>query len=137
MKNENLKNSIIFPKGEKFEAEFFTGNVWVEMLSDYDKTFNCPVGNVTFEPGCINNWHKHAGGQILLITGGLWWYQEENKKAQKLKEGDIIRIPPNVKHWHGAAKDSWFVHISIETNVNEGQAEWLEPVNYEEYKKLE
>ena len=92
---------------------------------------------MTFEPGCRNNWHKHPGGQILLVTGGRGYYQEEGKPAQELKPGDVVQIPSNVKHWHGAAHDSWFVHLSVETNSQAGPAEWLEPVTDEEYTKLQ
>jgi quercetin dioxygenase-like cupin family protein len=97
---------------------------------------SCSIGNVTFEPGCRNNWHKHPGGQILLVTGGRGWYQEDGKEARELHAGDIVEIPCNVKHWHGAAKDSWFVHIAIEANTKAGPAEWLGPVTDEEYHKL-
>jgi quercetin dioxygenase-like cupin family protein len=106
------------------------------MLVPRDDEFNCPIGNVTFEPGCRNNWHKHPGGQILLVTGGRGYYQEEGKPAQELNPGNVVKIHPNVKHWHGAARDSWFVHLSVETNANAGPAEWLEPVTDEEYNKL-
>jgi quercetin dioxygenase-like cupin family protein len=92
---------------------------------------------VTFEPGCHNHWHSHPGGQILLITGGRGWYQEEGGRARELKAGDVVEIPRNVKHWHGAAKDSWFVHLAIGMNANEGPTEWFGPVTNEEYNKLD
>lgn len=139
MDKSNLSESIIFPKGEKLPEEFskyFSGDVWLNMLVLRDNEFNCPIGNVTFEPGCINKWHKHPGGQILLVTGGRGYYQEEGKPAQELNPGDIVKISPNIKHWHGASKDSWFVHLSIETNAEAGPAEWLEPVSDEEYNNL-
>ena len=101
-----------------------------------DKEFNCPIGNVTFEPGCRNNWHQHPGGQILLVTGGRGWYQEEGKQARELKTGDVVKIPANVKHWHGAAKDSWLAHLSVETNSQAVPAQWLESVSDNEYNKL-
>ncbi len=106
------------------------------MLVPGDKEFNCPIGNITFEPGARNNWHKHPGGQILLVTGGRGFYQEEGKPAQKLRSGDVVKISPNIKHWHGAQHDSWFVHVSIEINVDAGPPQWLEPVTDEEYKSL-
>lgn len=137
--SNNLSDSVIFPKGEKLPAkysQYFTGTAWLSMLVSGGNEFNCPIGNVTFEPGCRNNWHKHPGGQILLVTGGRGYYQEEGKSAQELHPGDVVTITPNVKHWHGAAPDSWFVHLSIETNVNAGAPEWLEPVTDEEYNKL-
>lgn len=138
MKND-LSNSIIFPKGEVLPEQFsknFIGTAYLSMLVQGGNEFNCPIGNVTFEPGCRNNWHKHPGGQILLVTGGKGWYQEEGKQAGELKSGDVVKIPANVKHWHGAAKDSWFAHLSVETNSQAGPAEWLEPVADVEYNKL-
>ena len=113
-KSNNLSESVIFPKGEKLPEQFskyFTGNAWLNMLVPGDDVFNCPIGNVTFEPGCRNNWHKHPGGQILLITCGHGYYQEEGEPAQELNPGDVVKIAPHVKHWHGAAHDSWFVHL--------------------------
>jgi quercetin dioxygenase-like cupin family protein len=91
------------------------------------------VSNVTFEPGCRNNWHIHHNGyQILLVTSGEGWYQEAGKPAQLLHPGDVVTIHPGVKHWHGATKDSWFAHIAI----TKGTSEWLEPVDDEAYAKL-
>ncbi|GBG57833.1 cupin [Sporomusaceae bacterium FL31] len=138
-KSANLSESVIFPKGGKIPeqySKYFKGNSYLSMLVTGGDEFNCPVGNVTFEPGARNNWHKHPGGQILLVTGGCGYYQEEGKPAQELHPGDVVKIPPNVKHWHGAAPDSWLVHLSIETNVHAGPPEWLEPVSDEEYNKL-
>ena len=127
----DLSNSFIFPKGDRLTEAFsayFSGQAYLQMLVPGGNEWNCPVGNVTFEPGCRNNWHRHPGGQILLVTGGRGWYQEEGKKARALHPGDVVAIPANAKHWHGAAKDSWFVHLSIGTNAQQGPAEWLEPV---------
>ncbi len=134
-----LSESAIFPKGEKIPeqySKYFVGTAYLNMLVARDNEFNCPIGNVTFEPRARNNWHKHPGGQILLATGGRGYYQEEGKPARELHPGDVVKIAPNVKHWHGAAPDSWFVHLSIETNVQAGSPEWLEPVTDEEYNKL-
>ena len=98
------------------------------------------IGNVTFEPGCRNNWHIHrassGGGQILLVTGGHGWYQEWGKPARELHAGDVVNIPANVKHWHGAAKDSWFSHLAVEVPGTDTANEWLEPVGDDEYGKL-
>ena len=98
------------------------------------------ICNVTFEPGCRNNWHTHhaskGGGQILLCTGGRGWYQEWGKEARELQPGDVVNIPAEVKHWHGAAKDSWFIHIAIEVPGEDSSNEWQEPVDDEEYSKL-
>jgi quercetin dioxygenase-like cupin family protein len=140
MVNENnLSESVIFPKGERAPeafARYFSGTNYLKMLVPYDSPLNCPIVNVTFEPGCHNNWHKHPGGQILLVTGGRGWYQEEGKETRELYAGDVVEILPNVKHWHGAAKDSWFVHLSVEADISAGPVEWLEPVTDEEYNKL-
>ena len=98
------------------------------------------IGNVTFEPKCRNHWHihhaKNGGGQVLLVTAGEGWYQEWNKEPRKLKAGDIVNIPANVKHWHGAAKNSAFQHLAIEVPAEDGRTEWCEAVSDEEYNKL-
>jgi quercetin dioxygenase-like cupin family protein len=135
-KANDLFESVIFPKGAKITNDYFVGSAWLEMLVSNDSTFNCPIGNVTFEPSARNNWHKHPGGQILLVTGGNGYYQEEGKPVQVLHEGDVVKILPDVKHWHGATPDSWFTHLAISTNVHNGDTEWLEPVTDEEYNLL-
>ncbi|MBS5982419.1 MAG: cupin domain-containing protein [Clostridium butyricum] len=125
----------VFERGNKNEAfsEYFIGKSYLNMLS----LKGVVIGNVTFEPGCRNNWHiHHKGGQILLITGGRGWYVEEEKEPRELKTGDVVNIDPEVKHWHGAAKDSWFSHIAIEVPAEGASNEWLEPVLDEEYNKL-
>ena len=120
-------------------AQYFIGNSFLNPLTDF-KNGQFPLFNVTFEPGCHNNWHIHhadkGGGQILICTAGEGWYQEEGKSAQELKEGTVVVIPPNVKHWHGAKKDSWFSHISLEVPGENTSNEWLEPVKDEEYGTL-
>ena len=133
---QDIRESVIFPKGVKVPNDHFIGAAYLEMLVPNDNIFNCPIGNVTFEPGARNNWHKHPGGQILLVTGGKGYYQEEGKHVQELHEGDVIKILPDVKHWHGATSDSWFTHLAISTNVQKGDTEWLEPVTDEEYNNL-
>ena len=114
----------------------FTGQSYLAPLS----TEQVPVFNVTFEPGCRNNWHIHhatqGGGQMLICVGGKGWYQEEGKEAVELKEGSVVNIPPKVKHWHGAAKDSWFSHLALEISGENTSTEWCEPVTDEEYEKL-
>lgn len=125
----------LFPRGEKNEAfkEYFVGQSYLNMLT----TTGVAIGNVTFEPGCRNNWHiHHKGGQILLVTNGRGYYQEWGKPAQELKPGDVVNIPLEVKHWHGAAKDSWFCHLAIEVPAKDAANEWLEPVSDEDYLKL-
>jgi quercetin dioxygenase-like cupin family protein len=134
--SKDLSESVIFPKGEKIKIPYFTGIAWLESLVPKDSTFNCPIGNVTFEPGARTNWHRHPGGQILLITGGKGYFQEEGKPAQVIQEGDVVKIYPGMKHWHGATPDNWLVHLSITPNAQKGDAEWLEPVTGEEYNNL-
>ena len=124
----------LFPVGEENTAfaQYFIGQSYLQPLAE-----SLPVSNVTFEPGCRNNWHiHHKGGQILLVTDGRGWYQEWGKPARELKPGDTVDIPPEVKHWHGAAKDSWFAHIAISVPAEGASNEWLEPVSDEEYNKL-
>ena len=118
-------------------AQYFVGTSYLSILSK-EQVF---IGNVTFEPGCRNNWHIHrstrGGGQILLVTAGRGWYQEWGKPAQELHPGDVVNIPANVKHWHGAAKDSWFAHLAVEVPGEDTANEWLEAVSDEDYSKLD
>lgn len=136
MKKENLS---VFPVGEPNDAfaQYFIGQSYLNMIS----TSQVPIGNVTFEPKCRNNWHIHhsdkGGGQILLVTAGEGWYQEWGKKQQKLHPGDVVNIPPEVKHWHGAAANSWFQHLAVEVPGENSRNEWCEPVSDEEYDNLE
>ena len=109
------------------------GTTYLNMLCTKDDVWNSSIGNVTFEKGARTNWHKHSGGQILLVTAGEGRYQERGKETQILKPGDVIKIPPEVEHWHGAAPDSMFAHISIETNIPDNTTTWLEPVSDKEY----
>lgn len=128
-------NLEIFPRGEKNDAyaKYFVGQSYLNMLT----TEGVAIGNVTFEPGCRNNWHiHHKGGQILLCTAGRGYYQEWGKKPRELRAGDVVNIPPEVKHWHGAAPDSWFVHLAVEVPAEGASNEWLEPVSDEEYSSL-
>lgn len=125
----------IFPLGEKNDAyaQYFTGQSWLKMLTKN----GVAIANVTFEPSCRNNWHiHHKGGQILLCTTGRGYYQEYGKPARELYPGDVVEIPPDVKHWHGAAPDSFFAHLAVEIPAEGGCTEWLEPVSDEEYGKL-
>ena len=120
-------------------AKYFTGDSYLNPLTDPKETVF--IANVTFEPGCRNNWHIHhaskGGGQILLCVDGEGWYQEEGKPARSLKPGDVVTIPAEVKHWHGAKKDCWFSHLAIECPGEETSNEWLEMVTDEEYGFLE
>lgn len=135
--NNDLSNGAIFhigsPLPEMF-SKFFVGQAYLNMLT----TEGVGIGNVTFEPGCRNNWHiHHKGGQILLVTGGRGYYQAWGEEARELVPGDVVNIPAEVKHWHGAAEDSWFAHLAIEVPAEGASNEWLEEVTDEIYKNLE
>lgn len=126
----------IFERGSKGSSDFFTGNVWVKMLvTDENGVFDTQIYNVVFEPGARTHWHSHPGGQILIVTRGRGFYEERGKPVRILKKGDVVEIPPNVVHWHGAAPNEELVHIGISTQVHLGPAEWLGPVTEEEYRK--
>lgn len=139
-KDDEGKNGGMFGLGAPNDAyaKYFIGQSYLKPLTDPKETIF--LANVTFEPGCRNNWHIHhassGGGQILLCTDGRGWYQEWGKEARALCPGDVVYIPAGVKHWHGAAKDSWFSHIAFEAPGEGGSNEWLEPVDDEEYGKL-
>lgn len=133
-----FQKEMIFPVGEPNSAyaQYFTGNSYLATVS----TDQIPFSNVTFEPGCRNNWHIHhadnGGGQMLVCVAGRGWYQEEGKPAVELHPGDVVNIPANVKHWHGAAADSWFAHLAFSVPGENCSNEWLEPVTDEEYAAL-
>ncbi|MBQ8133477.1 MAG: carboxymuconolactone decarboxylase family protein [Clostridia bacterium] len=135
---ERYQNTIFFPIGQKNDAfaQYFIGQSYLAPIS----TEQVPVFNVTFEPGCRNNWHIHhaksGGGQMLICVGGRGYYQEEGKDPVEMLPGTVINIPANVKHWHGATPDSWFSHLAVEVQGEETSNEWCEPVTDEEYKKL-
>lgn len=123
----------LFPKGTR-AAENFVGDAFINMLVlDPDGMYNCQVYDVLFEPGSRNHWHTHEGGQLLLCTSGVGYYQEKGKPARKLLPGDVVEIPPQVEHWHGAAPDSQFTHIGISPNTQKGGVTCLLPVTDEEY----
>ncbi len=131
------QNSIFFPIGQENPyGQFFVGQSYLAPVS----TQQVPVFNVTFEPGCRNNWHIHRassdGGQLLICVGGRGWYQEWGKEPVEMRPGTVVNIPANVKHWHGAAADSWFSHLAIEVAGEQASNEWLEPVSEEDYNKL-
>ena len=135
---ENVKSNTLshFPRGDENTAyaKYFIGKSYLAPLTK-DKRLNVPVSNVTFEPGCRNNWHRHTGGQLLIAVGGVGFYQERGKEARKLLPGDVVEIPPDVEHWHGAAPDSWFSHLAIECNPGTNKNTWLEPVSDADYNK--
>ena len=138
---ESFEKVNVFGTGAPNDAyaQYFTGQSYLNPLTDFQGGA-LPVFNVTFEPACRNNWHIHhatsGGGQVLICQAGEGWYQEEGKPAVELLPGKVIVIPPNVKHWHGAKKDSWFSHLAIEVPGEDGSNEWCEPVTDEEYNAL-
>lgn len=133
-----FQREMIFPIGEPNTAyaQYFKGNSYLARVSGSQ----VPIANVTFEPGCRNNWHIHhatsGGGQMLIGVAGRGWYQEAGKPAQEILPGTVIHIPAGVKHWHGAADDSWFAHLAFEIEGEGCSNEWLEPVSDEEYGKV-
>ena len=135
MKKEEVPQNIsAFPVGKAntgFE-QYFTGRSWLAPLTG-NKDLNVPMSNVTFEPGCRNNWHSHTGGQLLIAVGGVGYYQERGKAARRLLPGDVVEIAPDIEHWHGAAPDSWFSHLAIGCNPQTNQNTWLERVDDQQY----
>ena len=134
---DRYQNEIFFPIGEPNPyGDYFVGESYLAQVSKEQLS----VFNVTFEPACRNNWHIHhassGGGQMLICVGGRGYYQEWGKGAKELHAGDIVNIPANVKHWHGAAPDSWFSHLAIEIEGENGSTEWCEPVSDTDYGKL-
>lgn len=133
-----FQRTMIFPVGEPNSAyaDYFSGKSWLAQIS----TDQIPFFNVTFEPGCRNNWHVHkaekGGGQMLVGVAGRGWYQEEGKPAVEILPGMVINIPANVKHWHGAAKDSWFAHLAFSVPGDKTENIWLEPVVDADYNAL-
>ena len=116
-------------------ARYFIGRSYLNPLTKPQD--GLAMSNVTFEPGCRNNWHIHkGGGQILVCVAGRGYYQEWGKEPQELHPGDVINIMPGVKHWHGAAPDSWFSHLAVEVPGENRRSQWCEPVSEEEYRKL-
>ena len=138
MKKDEYQNTIFFPIGAPNDAyaKFFVGQSYLAPVS----TEQVPIYNVTFEPGCRNNWHihhaKNHGGQMLICVGGRGYYQEWGKEAILMTPGTVVNIPPEVKHWHGAAPDSWFSHLAVEVPGEETGNEWLEAVDDDTYLKL-
>ena len=134
-----FEREMIFPIGQPNDAyaQYFIGQSYLAPVSSEQVSIN----NVTFEPGCRNNWHIHhatkGGGQLLICVAGTGWYQEWGKPARLLRPGDVVNIPAGVKHWHGATADSWFAHLAIEVPGEKTNNEWLEPVTDEEYNKLQ
>lgn len=124
----------LFPKGDKAPADYFVGDAWIKILVSPNDSFDCIVNDVVFEPGARTNWHTHPGGQILICTDGVGYYQEKGKPIQLLNKGDVVKILPDLEHWHGASAESSFTHIAINPNSGKGAVKWMEKVTDEEYR---
>jgi quercetin dioxygenase-like cupin family protein len=139
--NKNKKimtqnNSRLFPKGEKLSSDYFTGNAYLHPLLPKDTNNEFALGCVTFEPGARTIWHTHPKGQVLIVTEGEGFNQERGKPAQALRKGDVVNIPANTEHWHGASANSTLVHIAITNYKGDENVVWLQPVTDEEYSQV-
>ena len=134
-KMENTKQELeaIFPQGEKGSKDFFTGNAYPTALVEADSVYNTLIGNVYFEPGARSNWHSHPSGQILIITDGIGYHQIEGKPIEIIKKGDVIKCPPNVRHWHGASADVGLQQLYVIPDTEKGIVKWNEAVTDEQY----
>jgi len=129
-----VKDNVPFPKGEKITNANFTGTAYLHMMIAADSLNPTAIGNVSFEPGARTKWHLHPGGQILLVTDGVGYYQEKGQAKKVLRKGDVIKCPPHVTHWHGASADTAFVQVAVTSNQN-GGAVWFDAVSEEDYLK--
>ncbi|MCX2740205.1 cupin domain-containing protein [Pontibacter anaerobius] len=137
---ENMKTNkeelvTIFPKGQKGPKANFTGNAYNIGLVEVDSVFTTAVGNVYFEPGARSNWHSHPAGQILIITDGVGYHQIEGQPIETIRKGDVVKCPPNVRHWHGASPEVGLQQLYIVPNTEKGIVDWQETVNDEQYFK--
>ena len=123
----------IFPKGQKGPAEFFTGNAYPYGLVQADSTYTTLAGNVYFEAGARSHWHSHPAGQLLIVIDGTGYHQIEGQPKEIITKGDVVKFPPNTKHWHGASKDEGMSHIYVIPNTEKGIVEWMEPVSDAQY----
>ncbi|WP_234999733.1 cupin domain-containing protein [Maribacter arcticus] len=133
MKADKNELNTIFPKGKKGTEEWFTGNAYYIALVEADSIHTTLAGNVYFEPKARSHWHTHPSGQILIITDGVGYHQIEGQEIEVLKKGDVVKCPPNVKHWHGASSDVGLQQLYIIPNTENGIVEWMEPVTDEVY----
>jgi quercetin dioxygenase-like cupin family protein len=133
MKEQN--NTSLFPQGEKLSSEWFTGNAYLQPLLVRDKNKNFALGSVTFEPGARTRWHTHPRGQVLIVTEGEGFYQEKGKPAQRIKKGDVINIPENAEHWHGATANTKVIHIAVTNYKGDENVTWLKPVTDREFSE--
>lgn len=128
--------SAIFPRGQKGPAAMFTGNAYNYGLVANDSIYHTLVGNVYFEPGARSNWHLHPSGQLLVVTSGVGYHQLKGQAVEIIRKGDVVKCPPNIKHWHGASKDSSMTHIYILPNTEKGIVVWKEPVTDATYNAI-
>ncbi|MDR8392646.1 cupin domain-containing protein [Aliifodinibius sp. S!AR15-10] len=132
--DEHYNMSTIQPKGNEVSGGNFTGTVWVNMIVEPEDNLNTVAGKVMFEPKARTNWHSHAGGQILIVTDGVGYYQEEGKPIKIIREGDVIKAPANVPHWHGGSPEQSMTHTAIVPDLDEGRTSWADPVTDKEYE---
>lgn len=132
--NSELTNNHCLPKGNRITNDNFTGIAYLKVLMDADSLNPTMVGNVSFEAGARTKWHVHPGGQILLVLGGVGYYQEKGQAKKILRRGDVVKCPANVPHWHGVSQELAFVQMAI-TNRHLGETVWLQRVTEDEYKK--
>ena len=130
--NEQNESSL-FPKGDKLSNDWFSGDAFLKPLLAKGKNNDFALGSVTFEPGARTHWHTHPKGQVLIVTEGEGFYQQRGKPAQRIKKGDVVNIPENVEHWHGATATTKMIHIAITNYQGEQNATWLKPVSDEEF----
>ncbi|MXN90956.1 cupin domain-containing protein [Flavobacterium sp. Sd200] len=135
METTKTENTPLFPKGERTPAEYFRGNAYLHPIQQRTANNDFVIGSVTFEPGARTNWHTHPKGQVLIVTEGEGLYQEKGKAARIIRKGDVVDIPVDVEHWHGATAKTKMVHIAITNYLGEENANWLAPVSDEEYKQ--
>jgi 4-carboxymuconolactone decarboxylase len=135
-KEIKMETTTLFPKGQQLPNEWFTGNAFLHPLVAKDNNNDFSAGSVTFEPNARTHWHTHPKGQVLIVTEGEGFYQEKGKTAQPIKKGDVVTIPENVEHWHGASAKSKMTHIAITNYKEDVQVTWLEPVSDEEYAEV-
>lgn len=132
MENQEQNNEI--PKGYKSApSEYFTGKVWLKALVASDEHTNCTISEVVFSPASRNNWHTHPSNQILIVTEGIGYYQEEGAAIREIRTGDVVNVLPGIKHWHGASPDSRFVHLAVNLNTEKGMVNWMERVTDQQY----
>jgi quercetin dioxygenase-like cupin family protein len=134
MKEQN--STSLFAKGDKLSNDWFSGDAFLKPLLPKDKNNDFALGSVTFEPGARTHWHTHPRGQVLVVTEGDGFYQEKGKPARRIGKGDVVNIPENVEHWHGATADSKMVHIAITNYEGEKNVTWLTPVTDQEFNEV-